>query len=91
LEATAVLDFLRSHLKHSKNMKKRELLLLGSQAAIGALTKGRSPSTSLRQVLLRIAALGGFSNFRAFDGWVPSKGNPADGPSRWERRHVERP
>ena len=91
LEATAVLDFLRSHLKLPKHHGKRKLFLLDSQAAIGALTKGRSSSNNLNQVLLRIAAISGFANFRAFYGWVPSKGNPADGPSRWKRRRLEHP
>ncbi|CAK0881107.1 unnamed protein product, partial [Prorocentrum cordatum] len=91
LEATAVLDFLRSHLKLPKHHGKRKLFLLDSQAAIGALTKGRSSSNNLNQMLLRIAAISGFANFRAFYGWVPSKGNPADGPSRWKRRRLEHP
>ena len=47
LEATAVLDFLRSHLKLPKHHGKRKLFLLDSQAAIGALTRGRSFSNNL--------------------------------------------
>ena len=86
LEATAVLDIFRHQVKRGQFADLRTLFLLDSQAALGVLTKGRSSSQSLNAVLLRLAAFTRFANATLLYGWAPSKGNPADGPSRWACR-----
>ena len=85
LELSAVLDCLRHFLKSGRFLNKRVLVLLDSQVSLGVLSKGRSSSSSLNAVLVRIAALCRFANVTAVFGWVPSEGNPADGPSRWAK------
>jgi hypothetical protein len=83
LEAQAVFDFLRAFAKNMNNHKQKKLCLIDSQAALGVLTKGRSSSHQLNFVLRRLAAVSRASRISLMYGWVPSEGNPADGPSRW--------
>ena len=83
LETQAVFDCLRHVAKHPRHHDSRRLVLVDSQVALGLLTKGRSSSRRINQILVRLAAVAKASNIMAFYGWVPSKANPADGPSRW--------
>jgi hypothetical protein len=83
LEAQAVFDFLRAFAKNMNNHRQKKLCLIDSQAALGVLTKGRSSSHQLNFVLRRLAAVSRASRISLMYGWVPSEGNPADGPSRW--------
>jgi hypothetical protein len=86
LEAQALFDFLRSYIKNPTTHNSRMLFLLDSQAALGVLTKGRSSSKQLNSVMQRIAAVLRGCNIQPLFAWVPSDGNPADGPSRWAGR-----
>ena len=88
LEAQAVFDFMRSAIKSPSCHDVRKLFLVDSQAALGVLTKGRSGSRRLNAVLQRIAAVVRGCNVVPLYAWVPSAGNPADGPSRWARARL---
>ena len=58
------------------------VLLQDSQVAVHAGTKGRSSSFPLLRALRRTAGLLLAGNLYADRLWIPSKANPADGPSR---------
>ena len=83
LEAQAVFDAMRTLLKNPQMHDCRRFCLVDSQAVLGCLTKGRSSSRRLNYVCVRLAALLRAANVHLFYGWVASKANPADGPSRW--------
>lgn len=57
-------------------------------AALCAFRKGRSSSFRLNGVCRRVAALTFVHGIDVLWFWVPSKANPADGPSRWWMRDV---
>ena len=61
---------------------RRFVLLQDSQVAVHAGTKGRSSSLPLLRALRRTAALLLAGNLYVDRLWIPSKANPADGPSR---------
>ena len=56
--------------------------LLDSQVALAALLKGRSSSASLNQVLTQSISQHVQQNVRPFYGYVESKRNPSDDPTR---------
>ena len=60
----------------------RFVLLQDSQVAVFSGTKGRSSSLPLLRALRRTAALLLAGNLYVDRLWIPSKANPADGPSR---------
>lgn len=70
--------FLRSAARHNQRM----VLLVDAQAVLGAVSKGRSSSPSLRREVMRIAALQLVSGTLVKLVYVPSEDNPADAPSR---------
>ena len=61
---------------------RRFVVLQDSQVAVFAGSKGRSSSLPLLLPLRRTAALLLAGNLYADRLWIPSKANPADGPSR---------
>ena len=61
---------------------RRFVLLQDSQVAVFAGSKGRSSSLPLLLPLRRTAALLLAGNLYVDRLWIPSKANPADGPSR---------
>ena len=68
--------------KGSPRVPRRMILLQDSQVAVFAGTKGRSSSLPLLRPLRRTAALLLAGNLSVDRLWIPSKANPADGPSR---------
>ena len=68
--------------KGSPCTPRRFVLLQDSQVAVFAGTKGRSSSLPLLRALRRTAALLLGGNLYVDRLWLPSKANPADGPSR---------
>ena len=68
--------------KGSPLVPRRFVLLQDSQVAVFAGTKGRSSSLPLLRPLRRTAALLLAGNLYVDRLWIPSKANPADGPSR---------
>ena len=54
-----------------------------NMAADSALVKGRSSVCDINKVCRRVAARSLFYDVEARWWWMPSKANPADGPSRW--------
>ena len=61
---------------------RRVVLLQDSQVAVFAGSKGRSSSLPLLRALRRTAGLLLAGNLYLDRLWIPSKANPADGPSR---------
>ena len=61
---------------------RRVVLLQDSQVAVFSGTKGRSSSLPLLLPLRRTAGLLLAGNLYVDRLWIPSKANPADGPSR---------
>ena len=68
--------------KGSPRVPRRFVLLQDSQVAVHAGSKGRSSSFPLLLALRRTAGLLLAGNLYADRLWIPSKANPADGPSR---------
>ena len=68
--------------KGSPQQARRVILLQDSQVAVFSGTKGRSSSLPLLLPLRRTAALLLAGNLHVDRLWIPSKANPADGPSR---------
>ena len=62
--------------------RSRVVLLIGSRAVLGAVSKGRSGAWLLRQQVRRVAALSLAAGIRLHCVYVPSERNPADAPSR---------
>jgi hypothetical protein len=71
------------------------ILIMGgdNQGASGSLNKGRSSARDLNAVCRVVAARALYYDVQAAQFWLPSKANPADGPSRWweERAARQRP
>ena len=90
LEVTAVLDLLRKLGRDAKYHGHKLIILVDNQVAISCITKGRSSARGLQGPLRRLSAVCLVGHFRLCLGWIKSKWNPADGPSRWavKRRHA---
>jgi len=86
LEMVAVLDLLRKQVRHPKGHQLRMIVLVDNQVALSVLTKGRTSARALQSPLRRVAAVCLASELVVCFGWVKSKWNPADGPSRWAKR-----
>lgn len=83
LETAAVLDVLCKLCRDSKHHNRRYVILIDNQTALSALAKGRSSARALQNPLRRIGAILIAGGVVLHPGWVKSKWNPADGPSRW--------
>ena len=86
LELVVVLDVLRRQGRDQKCHGQRLITLVDNQVAVSCLSKGRSSARALQGPLRRISAVCLAAHFRLFLGWIQSKWNPADGPSRWAKR-----
>ena len=82
LEAGGVRLALRWYLRSVARHGTRMVLLVDAQAVLGAVSKGRSSSASLRREIMRIAALQLVGGLLLKLVYVPSEVNPADAPSR---------
>ena len=82
LEAGGVRLALRWYLRSVARHGTRMVLLVDAQAVLGAVSKGRSSSASLRREIMRIAALQLVGGLLLKLVYVPSEDNPADAPSR---------
>ena len=82
LELRSVCTAVRWVLTSPDSIERRVLLLSDSQVAVGALTKGRTSAHLLLRRLRPTCALLLASGIRLSVRWIPSKLNPADGPSR---------
>lgn len=82
LELRAVLLAAHWVVSHPSAVSRRVLLLVDSTVALYALWKGRSSSYPLLAVLRKINALLLAGGLTLLTGWLPSKVNPADAPSR---------
>jgi hypothetical protein len=90
LETAAVLDLLRKLARDEKSQGHRRLILVDNQAALGVLAKGRSTSKALMGRLMRCSALLMAGGLRLVLGWVRTDWNPADGPSRWVTKRLQK-
>jgi hypothetical protein len=86
LELQAFLDALRFTVRSSFSHNQRRFAVLDNQCAVSVLAKGRSSVKRLNVLLRRVTAVSLASRTRWFYGWVRSKDNPADGPSRWRKK-----
>lgn len=86
LELVAVLDLLRRLGRDGKFHSKRMVTLVDNQVAMSCITKGRSSARALQAPLRRINAVCLAGHLRLCLGWIKSKWNPADGPSRWAKK-----
>lgn len=82
LELRAVSTAVRRVLSSPATIRRRLLVLCDSQVAVGALAKGRSSSRLLLLRLRPLTALLLASGLHLCTRWLPSRLNPADGPSR---------
>eukprot|EP00435_Cladocopium_sp_Y103_P034076 s3144_g8.t1 len=91
LETIAVLDLLRKLSRSVKCHQSRIVILVDNQVALSVLTKGRTSAKALQSPIRRVCAVLLASEVLACFGWIKSGWNPADGPSRWQKRpkHAE--
>jgi hypothetical protein len=82
LEMRAYLETLRWRSRSRAFQNSRFIHLLDSQVALAVLVKGRSSSRQLNQLLRKCAAYLLACNSYALLGYVTSRDNPADRPSR---------
>jgi hypothetical protein len=82
LELRAANVAVRWILSSPKSIGSRIVMLSDSQVAVGSLSKGRSSSPVILRRLRATAALLLGSGTQLYSHWIPSKANPADGPSR---------
>lgn len=82
LELRAILRSLEWRARSSGFHSCRFLHLSDSQICLSVLVKGRSSSRKINRVLRRIAALCITLNLLPLWGWIASRLNPSDGPSR---------
>ena len=82
LEARAALSGVKWVARQPSLHHRRVPFFIDSQACLGALAKGRSPSRKLNRVLRCTAAYIGAADLRMSWLWVPTDHNPADKPSR---------
>lgn len=86
LELRAILTTVKWRVERQKLRHKRFLHLTDSMVCMHVLSRGRSSSRKLRSTLSRINAMLLVSSSHALYGYVNTKENPADAPSRWGRR-----
>ncbi len=81
-EAKALLSYVRWILRSGARAGHRIVVLLDSKVAVGAITKGRSSSWPLNQVIRRLAALCFAGGLKLHLIFIPTEHNPGDHPSR---------
>ncbi len=67
------------------NWDKRVVFFIDSIAALGVLSQGRPNSPPLLLVSRQVVALSLILGIYVTPRYIPSEGNPADGPSRGQR------
>ncbi len=82
LELAALIAGVRWQVSSPQAVGKRLLALCDSTVVVGAVSKGRSSSPSLRVGCRRLAAWLLASGTRLYVRWLPTDQNPADAPSR---------
>ena len=82
LELKAALNVLRHKMRQRDAWRRRHLLMVDSQVALGAISKGRSSQPGVNDVCRKLGALQLAYGIRIYSRWVPMKWNVADGPSR---------
>lgn len=82
LELRAVVLAVHWVLTFPSCLNRRVYLLVDSTVAFFTMWKGRSSSPLLLVILRKLSALLLGSDMSLLPGWIPSKVNPADGPSR---------
>lgn len=82
LEARAVLTSVRWRVTQKKQRDLRCIHLVDSLVVLHSLTRGRSSSKKMRRTIMRISAYLLASGLQPLWGYVDTKQNPADKPSR---------
>lgn len=82
LELRAANAAMRWALSSPQSIGSRIVMLSDSQVAVGSLSKGRSSSPIILRRIRATAALLLGSGAQLYTHWIPTKANPADGPSR---------
>jgi len=85
LEMRAIAAAIRWRLRRPDGIRSRAVHLTDSQVCQSVIVKGRTSSRRLRQVVQRINSLILASGMVLAYGYVTSKSNPADRPSRWRQ------
>ena len=83
LEARAVLTTVKWRVCQKKQLSVRCVHLVDSLVVLHALTRGRSSSRKMRSTMMRISAYLLAAGLQPLWGYVNTKDNPADRPSRW--------
>ena len=87
LELRAFLSYIKWMLRRPQLLHHRFFHLLDSQVCLAVVSKGRSSSFALSNVLEQCNALVLAGGMVAYVGYVDTKDNPADAPSRWRDVH----
>jgi hypothetical protein len=82
----AVLSSIKWRSRQADLVGQRCVHLVDSQVCMGAIAKGRSPSSDLVFVLKRINSLLLASSLTLLVSYVSTHDNPADAPSRWHHK-----
>lgn len=83
LEARAVLTTVQWRVCQKKQLSVRCVHLVDSLVVLHALTRGRSSSRKMHKTMMRISAYLLAAGLQPLWGYVNTKDNPADKPSRW--------
>lgn len=86
LEARAVFTSVKWRILQHKQVNVRCIHLVDSLVVLHALTRGRSSSRKMRRTIMRISSYLLASGLRPTWGYINTKDNPADRPSRWGTR-----
>ena len=81
-EAAGVTSMLRWLTRPAHKHGSRIAALVDAQAVLGAVSRGRSSAPTLRGEVARIGAINVAADLLMRYAYIPSKANPADGPSR---------
>jgi len=84
-ELEAILSALKWRTRSRAGPGRRSVHFVDSQVCMAVMAKGRSSSTQIRQVLVKINALILAANLAPALLYVKSADNPADAPSRWRK------
>ena len=83
LEARAVFTTIKWRVMQHHQLDIRCVHLVDSLVVLHALTRGRSSSRKMRRSIMRISSYLLASGLRPVWGYINTKENPADRPSRW--------
>ncbi len=90
LELRAFLSYIKWLSRKPQLLHHRFFHLLDSQVCLAVVSKGRSSSFALSNVLEQCNALVLAGGMVAYVGYVDTKDNPADAPSRWRDVHKKK-